>query len=221
MKLMSARSSRAPVPRIRVKRDSAIFTPRSKSRMPRAVPTSQWGRGSKENSRGSPQRRTSRLEFSSRPTGTDSWGMLGTHSTREASFSSTSLISFSSASIRSETCFISARRPSMSPPDRAASPISLETRLRRVRSSSASVVSPRRFTSRDSSSSRSSRLLRSASDLRTASGFSRMNFRSSTIPPPLPGSAGTSPASSPRAACSGGTSRRMPPPRRPRARRSR
>ena len=54
MKLISARSSRAPAPISTEKRAPDIFAARSKSRIPSAAPMSQCGFGSKSNARGSP-----------------------------------------------------------------------------------------------------------------------------------------------------------------------
>ena len=85
---MSARASRAPAPVSTANRAPASLTPRSKSRMPRAGPISQCGRGAKSNSGGAPCRRTSTLSASERPTGTlacGRFGSLSAHSRRSAS----------------------------------------------------------------------------------------------------------------------------------------
>ena len=83
MKLMMARSRRAPRPPSSVKRLPASLTARSASMMPRSEPKSQWGFASMPSaakSRGVPQRRTSGLSFSSLPTGVVSDGMFGVES---------------------------------------------------------------------------------------------------------------------------------------------
>ena len=77
IQLISARVSRAPQPRVTKKRAPAIFTPRSKSRIPSRSPTSQCGFGANSKRRGSPQRRISRFAEASRPTGTSGAGRFG------------------------------------------------------------------------------------------------------------------------------------------------
>ncbi len=61
MKLISARSRRAPAPLSTANRAPEIFVARSKSMMPSAVPRSQCAFGSKSNARGSPWRRASAI----------------------------------------------------------------------------------------------------------------------------------------------------------------
>ena len=77
MKLISARSSRAPAPISTANRAPDILVARSKSMMPSAGPRSQCGFGAKSKARGSPCRRTSTLSAALAPTGTDSCGRLG------------------------------------------------------------------------------------------------------------------------------------------------
>ena len=68
---MRARSSRAPAPVRTANRAPAIFAARSKSRMPRASPISQWLlAGVRQCGRGSPPR-VSLLSLASFPIGTD------------------------------------------------------------------------------------------------------------------------------------------------------
>ncbi len=77
MKEISERSSSEPAPRRTAKRAPASFEARSKSRMPSASPSSQCGFGLKGGDGTAPTTRSTRLSVSSRPTGTDSWGMFG------------------------------------------------------------------------------------------------------------------------------------------------
>ena len=77
MKLISARSSRAPAPLSTANRAPDIRAARSKSRMPSAWPISQCGFGSKSNVGGMPHRRTSWLSAVDAPTGTLSCGRFG------------------------------------------------------------------------------------------------------------------------------------------------
>ena len=77
MKLMRARSRSAPAPFRRAKRAPVILAARSKSRMPRFSPMSQWALGAKSNCGASPQVRTTGLSSAEAPRGTVSWGILG------------------------------------------------------------------------------------------------------------------------------------------------
>ena len=103
MNWASARSSRAPRPQRTVKRDLASRAPRSKSRIPRISPSSQWGRGAKSTARGAPQRRTSTFSSAVAPTGTEACGRFGNRSASSPSAASTVRSSASSVRISSPT----------------------------------------------------------------------------------------------------------------------
>src|SRR4030067_351341 len=77
MKPISARSSLAPRPVKSRKPEPEIFGARSKSSRPRRVAISQWGRGSKSKSRGSPPVRTCWFWAASRPGGPQGSGRVG------------------------------------------------------------------------------------------------------------------------------------------------
>ena len=105
MKLMSARSRRAPRPPSRMKRLRASFTARSKSMMPSSGPRSQCGfilsMPSAAKSRGVPQRRTSGCRPRSRPRAVVSAGMLGVRRSSARSSASASSRSVPMAAISS------------------------------------------------------------------------------------------------------------------------
>ena len=99
MKLMSARSSRAPAPSSTANRAPDIRAARSKSRMPSAVPTSQCGLGVNANAGGAPHRRTSTLSAAEDPTGTLACGRFGMASSSPSRADSIAASSVSSARI--------------------------------------------------------------------------------------------------------------------------
>ena len=116
MKLITERSSRAPIPLYTVNRVPAILAALSKSRMSRSWPTSQWAFFSKSKSRGSPHFRTSTFSLSSLPTGTAGFGVFGIKRRVFRISSSMTASSPSSFLISSESCFISAIRAVVSFP---------------------------------------------------------------------------------------------------------
>ena len=77
IKLISARSSRAPAPMYTANRAPLSLAARSRSRMPSASPISQCGFGSKSNVRFSPHVFTVTLSASEVPAGTSSRVRLG------------------------------------------------------------------------------------------------------------------------------------------------
>ncbi len=186
MKLITARSSRAPRPFKKAKRAPVTFPARSKSKMPSSTPKSQWGLGSKSNWRGSPQRLTSTFSASVGPMGTEEWGMLGILRSRALIRSLSSRVSPSSSLIRSETSLICSMRSPGSWPFRLYAAISWDALFRWARSSSTSARIRRCFSSRVSTSSKgaasSPRLSR---DRRTKSGSLRISLKSSITEPPL------------------------------------
>ncbi len=82
MKLMSARSRRAPMPVNSRKPEPEIFAARSKSRSPRFVARSQCGFGAKSNVRIVPHVRTTWFCVASEPGGTEGCGRFGIHAAR-------------------------------------------------------------------------------------------------------------------------------------------
>ena len=76
MNPLSARTRRAPSPRKTGKPDPVILAPAGRSRIPRAAPSSQCGRGAKSNTGGVPQARTTRLALAS-PSGDLLRGEIG------------------------------------------------------------------------------------------------------------------------------------------------
>ncbi len=106
----SARSRRAPSSQATEKRAPESFAARSKSRMPRSTPRSQWGLGAKSKVGIWPTRLVSRLAASSRPIGTLGSGRLGKVKSRPRSALSVASSPASRDLISSETPFISAFR---------------------------------------------------------------------------------------------------------------
>ncbi|OQB57889.1 MAG: hypothetical protein BWX98_01098 [Candidatus Aminicenantes bacterium ADurb.Bin147] len=179
MKLIRARSIRAAAARETVKRDPAILAARSKSRIPRPVPRSQWASGSKSNSRGSPARRTSTLPEASAPTGTDSSGRLGILRRVVRILSSSGFSPSSRVLIRSPTSLVSAIRAAASRPDRLRPATSSEALFRRDRRSSTSRKVSFLASDRRRNSERSIRTPRWAHLSMTRPAFSRTNLGSS------------------------------------------
>ena len=186
---MSARSSWAPLPASTVKRASASFTPRSKSRMPRSVPRSQWGLGSKpsaEKSRGVPHFLTSTFSESSLPSGTQSAGMLGIRLTSSVMAESASSRWASSTAIRS----LRARTPALASSASSAlpafmrAPISLDVALRWACRVSTSAMAARRCLSSSRKRSLSQLPLRRAIAASSTSGWSRSRRMSCMSSPP-------------------------------------
>ncbi len=103
-----------------VKRAPEILAACGHSRMPSASPSSQWAFGTKSRRGFSPQVRTTTLSFSSLPSGTESWGTLGTTSSTFSMAASTWRSSSSAALTSSEMALASAR---------AASPAALSVRM--------------------------------------------------------------------------------------------
>ena len=77
MKLIKARSNRAPAPKYNGNRAPVILAARSKSRIPSIWPKSQCALGSNPNSGGSPTVVITGLSVSSFPFGTDACGRFG------------------------------------------------------------------------------------------------------------------------------------------------
>ncbi len=119
-KAASARSSRAAAPFEMVNRAPEILAAWGHSRMPSASPSSQCGFGAKSSLGFSPQVRTTTLSFSSLPSGTESWGTLGTTRSSFSMAASTCFSSSSEAFTWSERTRASAR---------AASPAALSVRM--------------------------------------------------------------------------------------------
>ncbi len=141
MKLISARSSREASPFITAKRAPESLAARSKSRMPRASPTSQWDLGSKANRGTSPHFFTSTLSASLLPAGSESWQRLGIPMTMSFKSVSAAESLSSSSLIRSPISRTSAISASASWPAFLSWPISWEAVLRWLRSPSTSVSS--------------------------------------------------------------------------------
>ena len=146
---MRARSKRAPLPLNMEKRAPVSLAARSKSKMSRSTPISQWALGSKSNLRGSPQRRTSLFSLSSLPTTMLSLGILG--STIKVCFSSSSTAesASSSALISFDTAFISANTGARSSPAIFFWGILLETAFFLALRASTRPKISRRFSSRE------------------------------------------------------------------------
>src|SRR6185503_15042282 len=126
----SARCRRATSPFMTTKRLPATFAAVSKSMPPSAAPMSTWSLGAKENFRGSPQRRSSRLSSAEAPTGTDSCGRLGMRS-RKSWNAACSFSSCSSDCSSSDFSFSPCRMSSATSwPFAFAWPMSLAMRLR-------------------------------------------------------------------------------------------
>ena len=187
-KLSSARSRRAPWPPSTVKRLPESLLPRSKSRMSRSVPRSQWALNSKPSalkSRGVPQRRRSTFSVSSTPTGVAGQGMLGRCAMKSKRSSSISVrFSFrpSILSLTWRTASLAASASSLLPSFMRA-PIFLDSALRVACSSSTSPITERRSSSSSKKRSRSQLAWRLAMASSTASGFSLTNLMSSMVLP--------------------------------------
>ena len=186
MKLMRARSRRAPRPPSRMKRLAASFTARSKSMMPSSGPRSQCGFISKPSaakSRGVPQRRTSGLSFSSSPTGVESAGMFGVRSStsrRASSAASRSLPMTASSSLMARTRCLAASASSFWP---AAIiwPIDFDVALRSACSASSFAMAARRVSSSSEKRDASHEAWRFFIASATASWLSRTNLMSSIV----------------------------------------
>ncbi len=101
IKLISARSRRAPASQYTANRAPVILAARSRSSIPSSGPKSQCAFAWKPNSGGFPQRRISTLSASVLPIGTESCGMFGTPASIARKLSSTCFTFSSSAAIRS------------------------------------------------------------------------------------------------------------------------
>ena len=184
MKLMSARSKRAPKPPSSTKRLPASFTARSASIMPSSAPKSQCGfisMPSASKSRGVPQRRTSGLSFSSLPTGVESAGMFGVASSMLCSSSSAAARSapnLAICSFISETSALAASASSFLPSP-ISLPIDLERALRFACSSSSLAIEARRDSSNSWKRAESHVWLRFFIAVATSSRCSRTNRMSS------------------------------------------
>ncbi len=185
MKLMSARSMRAPAPFIRQNRAPAILAPRSKSRMSSPVPMSTWSRTGKENGGGSPKVRTVGLSSSPSPSGTDASGTLGRETSTSSIRRSMSGSPASASLIRPETSFIRSIRAEASFFSLRRRPISSDAAFLSARSPSTATIVSRRTRSSSSNPARVIGDLRRRSASRTASMFSRTNFTSSIGVPPV------------------------------------
>ena len=162
MKLIRARSMRAAQFLRTTNRLPVNLAALAKSRPPSSVPSSQCSLGGKFRAGFSPQNLSMRLSFSSRPTGTSSWGILGMVSRKSLVFVSTSLSSPSKTLIRFETEAICSNSSEASSLLRFFRATSAEALFRRLLSSSTSWSRDLRWTSiakKDSRSMVESRLL--------------------------------------------------------------
>ena len=140
MKLARARSRRAPEPSWRTKRAPEILAARSKSRMPRASPISQWGLAGKSKVGMVPQVFWTTLSCSEVPAGTESLGRLGRDSRSSRRRRSASAARASSCSVLSLSEVVCAATRVTSPPSRLMRPNSAERALRWALRDSASVM---------------------------------------------------------------------------------
>ncbi len=180
MKLMSARSSRAPFPVKRRKPAPAIFPARSKSRSPSEVASSQWGFGAKSNVAGVPSVRTTTFPSAS-ARGTDSCGTFGTHWWIAASSASISASRASSPLMSSPTFFIAATASAASFPAFFAWPIASEALFFSAFSVSTWTRSARRCSSSASQRSTSTSVFLKRQASRTRSASPRMRLGSSMV----------------------------------------
>lgn len=123
-----------------------MATAASRSMIPRAAPSSQWGLTSSSGRQGSPQVRIRRLS-SSPPGVTDSWGMFGIRRYRASTSASASAATALSDLIRAETSFISAMASAASRPALRASAMALFALLASAWSISTSLSVSRRLAS--------------------------------------------------------------------------
>ena len=145
------------------------MTPRSKSMMPSASPSSQCGFGSKSNLRGSPQRRISTLSCSSLPFGTLECGIFGSLSASSSSSFCISADLSSSSFISSPSARISFWSAVVSSPAFFLTATSLEPELRFSFSDSTRSSVLRRSSSSSLYLSSGNALLRDASISATSS----------------------------------------------------
>ena len=130
MNWASARCSRARSPRRNEKRAPDTLAAVAKSSRPSASPTSVWSFGAKPKVRGVPQRRTSTLSASERPTGVDAWVRLGRSSRKSRSPRWTRSSSPSRRFVSSPMPATSARIADASSPRPFSAPICFDSALR-------------------------------------------------------------------------------------------
>ncbi len=130
MNCASARCSRARSPRRNEKRAPETLAAVAKSSSPSASPTSVWSFGAKPKVRGVPQRRTSTLSDSERPTGVDAWVRLGRSSRKSRSPRWTRSSSPSRRFVSSPMPATSARIADASSPRPFSAPICFDSALR-------------------------------------------------------------------------------------------
>ena len=149
MNWASARCRRATPPRITVNRAPESLAPAAAS-SPSGSPTSRWSFTAKSKVAGVPQRRTSTLSASLRPTGTDSCGRLGRLASSASSDACTDSSSAGMPACSCVTALTSASSALASSPLPLAWPICLDSALRCACSASARVCSALRRASRAS-----------------------------------------------------------------------